>query len=90
VDRIYKPWVRLFSFFGGMVVIVLVAGWFRWRDGYPILTHVLLMPPGTPGWWKVLLPSLSAALVVLWLLAAKTALEIVQERATVRGMVGRL
>jgi hypothetical protein len=27
---------------------------------------------------------------VLWLLAAKTALEIVQDRATIRGMVGRL
>lgn len=68
---------------------MLVGGGVRWRLGYS-LGHVLLMPPGTPTWWKVVLPCLSAALVVLWLLAAKTALEIVQDRATIRGMVGRL
>ena len=72
-----------------MVGIVLAVGWFRLRQGCPI-THLLLMPPGTPAWWKVLLPCLEAALVILWLLAAKTALEIVQDRATIPGMVGRL
>jgi hypothetical protein len=89
VDRVFKPWIRLFSFFGGMVGIVLVVGWFRLRLGYPI-THLLLMPPGTAGWWKVLLPCLEAALVILWVLAAKAALEIFRDRATIRGIVGRL
>ena len=71
-----------------MVGTVLVGGGLQWRFGYPI-THLFLMPPGTPGWWRVLLPCLEAALVVSWLLAAKTALEILQDRATIRGMVGR-
>lgn len=90
MDRVFKPWIRLFGFYGGMVGAGLVAGWFRWRYGYPILGHASLMPPGTPTWWKVFLPCLVAVLGVLWLLAAKTALEIFQDGASIRGMVGRL
>jgi hypothetical protein len=66
-----------------MVATVLAAILLRQHFGYPI-GHYLSMPPGTPAWWTFVLSGLSALLVVLWLLAANAATDVIRARAAMQ------
>jgi len=88
MDRAFKPWVRLLSFVGGMIGIVLVIGLLHWHFGYPI-THCRVLPPGTPEWWCFILASSAGLFAVFWLLAAKSAMCVLRGWSGMRARVER-
>lgn len=86
MNRSLSPWIRLVGFTGGMIGTASIAALLRWHFGFPI-AHYRAMPTGTPLWWSLVLGASAAVLVVLWLLAARSAMDLIREWSIVEARV---
>lgn len=78
MNRALSPWIRLLGLTGGMIAAASITASLRWHFGFPI-AHYRAMPLGTPLWWSLVRGASAAVLAVLWLLAARSAMDLIRE-----------